>query len=254
MEKQLIVIILAGGQGHRMCTHKRTHAVLQEVGELPMVVRVINEAAKLIPRKLIVVVNENELAVREAVRDYAIINEDEIEFINQGPSLGTGYAIEACRSKLKKYNNAQTLILFGNIPLVTHKIMNDIVKREGSIKVPYIRTEDPKDRHRIKIYNGKFRRIIVREECSVKELSIDTVCIGIFCIDNMLLCSNIRFVQPMCSGKYYIEDVVNIINKRDNIEVETLKIQLLHHIKVKSVVNREDLSDINNYVSALTLI
>ena len=185
MDKQLIVVILAGGEGKRMNSHRRSHAVLEEVGEVPMLIRVINEAAKLLPRKLIVVVNQNELKVKEAVRNHSIT--DDIEYINQGPSFGTGYALQACKSKLKKYNNAQTLILYGNISLISHKILNEVVKQDGYVKVPYIKTEEPKDRHKLKIHKGKFNKVILNEECSAKELSIETVCIGIYCIDLSLI-------------------------------------------------------------------
>tara|TARA_Y100000389_G_C17449688_1_gene513909 strand:- start:710 stop:1471 length:762 start_codon:yes stop_codon:yes gene_type:complete len=253
MEKQLIVVIMAGGNGKRMESNKNSHAVIEEVGEVPMVARVVNQAARLIPRKLIVVVNENELKVRAELRKHAI--EDDIEYINQGPSLGTGYAINMCRHKLKKYNNAQTLIVPANMPLVTTKIMSEIVKKSGDIKIPYIKKENAGDMDRIKIVKGKFSKIITREECCAKDLTNENVCIGMYCIDNMLLCSNVQFIQSYCnSNEEHIEEVINIIKKREQVDINTLKIQLIQHIKVKRIRTPEDLKDINNYVDALSLI
>ena len=79
MEKQLIVEIMAGGNGKRMESHKNSHAVIEEVGEVPMVARVVNQVARLLPRKLIVVVNENELKVRAELQKHSI--EDDIEYM-----------------------------------------------------------------------------------------------------------------------------------------------------------------------------
>lgn len=253
MEKQLIVVILAGGNGKRMESHKNTHAVLEEVGEVPMLARIVNEAARLLPRKMIIVVNENELKVRAEMRKHSI--QYEIEYINQGPALGTGYALNCCKNRIKRYNNAQTLIIPGNMPLVTHKIMAEIVKKEGDVKIPYIKTDEAGDRDRLKIVKNKFSKVITRQECCAKDLSIDTCCIGIYCIDNMLLCSNVQFIQSYCnSNEEPIEEVLNIIKKREDIEINILKIQLIHHIKIKSIRTNEELKDINNYVAALSLI
>jgi bifunctional N-acetylglucosamine-1-phosphate-uridyltransferase/glucosamine-1-phosphate-acetyltransferase GlmU-like protein len=253
MEKQLIVIIMAGGNGTRMESHTNTHAILEDVGNVPMVVRIINEAARLLPRKLIVVVNENELKVRESVRKYAAT--DDIEFINQGPSLGTGHAINMCRPKIKRYNNAQTLIIPGNMPLVTNQIMSDIVAPPGDIKLPYIKTEIRGNNDRVKIVKQKFSKIITRSECCAKDLSIETVCTGMLCIDNTMLFSNVQFIQECYnSNEEHLGEVVNIIKKRENADINLIKIPPIQHIKLKCINTRDELSDINNYVDALSLI
>jgi bifunctional N-acetylglucosamine-1-phosphate-uridyltransferase/glucosamine-1-phosphate-acetyltransferase GlmU-like protein len=141
------------------------------------------------------------------------------------------------------------------MPLVTTKILTEIVKKSGDIKIPYIKKENPCDFDRIKIVKGKFSKIIMREECCAKDLTNENVCIGIYCIDNMLLCSNVQFIQSYCnSNEEHIEEVINIIKKREHVDINTLKIQLIQHIKVKRIRTPEDLKDINNYVDALTLI
>jgi bifunctional N-acetylglucosamine-1-phosphate-uridyltransferase/glucosamine-1-phosphate-acetyltransferase GlmU-like protein len=253
MEKQLIIIIMAGGSGTRMDSHKDSHAVIEEVGDVPIVVRIINEAARLLPRKLFVVVNENELKVRECVRKYAAI--DDVEFINQGPSLGTGHAINMCRSKLRRYNNAQTLIIPGNMALITTQIMTDIVSQPGDIKIPYIITGTPLDQDRIKIVKNKFSKVITRGECCAKDLVLDSVCTGIICSDNMMLVSNIQFIQECYNSiEDHVVEVVNIIKKRETADIVLIKIPIIEHIKVKCIRTQEELIDINNYVDALSLI
>ena len=253
MEKQLIIIILAGGNGTRMNSSLHSHALLEYVGGIPMVVRVINESAKLLPRKLFVIVNQNELKIREAVRNFGIT--ENVEFINQGPSLGTGYAIQTCRDRLKKYNNAETLIVPGNMSLITQKIMEQVVKDKGDIKVPYIEKDDAGDETRLKIVKDKFNKIIVREECCAKDLCIKNACIGMYCIDNVLLCSNINFITTLfTTNQQHIEEVINIIKKREHVFINLIKLPLLNHIQVKSIKTKSDLNEINNYVSALSLI
>lgn len=253
MEKQLIIVVMAGGNGTRMESGFHSHALLEEVGGIPMVVKVINEAAKLLPRKLFIVVNQNELKIREAVRTYGIT--EDVEYINQGPSLGTGYAIQTCKNKLKRYNNADTLIVSGNMTLISQKIMEQVVKEHGDIKIPYIEKEDGGDSERLKIVKGKFNKIIVREECCAKDLSIKNVCIGMYCIDNVLLCSNIQFITTIfSSNQQHIEEVINIIKKRESSNINMIKLPLLNHIQVKRVRTRKELDEINDYVSALSLI
>ena len=253
MEKQLIIVVMAGGNGTRMESDFHSHALLEKVGEIPMVVKVVNEAAKLLPRKLFIVVNQNELKIRDAVRTYGIT--EDIEYINQGPSNGTGYAIQTCKDKLKRYNNADTLIISGNMALVSQKILEQVVKEDGDIKIPYIEKDDGGDGDRLKIVKDKFNKIIIREECCAKDLTIKNICIGMYCIDNMLLCSNIQFVTTIfSSNEQHLEEVINIIKKREYSNINIIKLPLLNHIQVKRVRTRKELKEINDYVSALSLI
>lgn len=252
-DKQLIIVILAGGHGTRMESHKTTHALLEEVGGIPILVRVINEASRLNPRKMIVVVGDNDLVVRRACQSYAITSQ--IEFINQGPALGTGYAIQMCRNKLRRFNGSRTLIISGNAPLITHKIMRDIVDHPGDVIIPYITTDDSGDAHKVKVVKGRFSKMILHDECSVKDLTIKSVGVGIMCVETMALCSNVDFIS--CVGKsneYHMEEVVNIIKKREDGGVSVVELPLLHYIKVRRVRTVSELKNIDDYVDALSLI
>ena len=88
-----------------------------------------------------------------------------------------------------------------------------------------------------------------------KDLSIKNVCIGMYCIDNVLLCSNIQFITTIfSSNQQHIEEVINIIKKRESSNINMIKLPLLNHIQVKRVRTRKELDEINDYVSALSLI
>lgn len=254
MEKQLIIVILAGGEGKRMECNKKSHALLEKVGYVPIIARVVNEAAKLFPRKLFIVVNQNELKIAEALREYAITRD--YEFINQGPSNGTGYALQVCRNRLKKYNNANTLIIPGNIPLIKMKLLEQIVQCNSLVNIPYIEKDDPNDDTRLKIVKQCFNKLILRRDCCAKDLNIKTVSIGIYLIDNITLCSNIQFVQTCLfeTEEYFIEDIFPLIKKENKGEIKLIKFPLLNHIYLRQVVDQKSLKEVNDYVSALELI
>ena len=75
------------------------------------------------------------------------------------------------------------------------------------------------------------------------------------CIDNVLLCSNIQFVTTIfSSNQQHIEEVINIIKKRESSNINMIKLPLLNHIQVKRVRTRKELDEMNDYVSALSLI
>ena len=250
LPKQLIVVIMAGGLGKRM--ESDIPKVLHKVANKPMIVRIIQEALKLEPRKICVVVGKYSLMIAEVIREYGLYSD--VELINQGEPMGTGHALMVSCERLKRFNHANVLILSGDVPLITKDIMKKMVKNVDNIKICIGKLRDASGYGRVKIEDKKFVKIIEHKDCNEKELKIKHFNTGIYCIDVLLLCKYIyKLDNNNVQREYYLTDIVELIKIYENIDVEMYKIPESDQIKVMGVNNPKELKEINCYAEAVDL-
>jgi bifunctional UDP-N-acetylglucosamine pyrophosphorylase / glucosamine-1-phosphate N-acetyltransferase len=118
----LNIVILAAGKGTRM--HSNTPKVLHCVGGAAILAHVIACAKALKPQKIIVVYGFGGEIVREAFAHEALI------WVNQAEQKGTGHAVQQAVPHLD--DNANTLILLGDVPLVDVEACKKLVAQANN--------------------------------------------------------------------------------------------------------------------------
>ena len=102
----ICIVIMAGGLGKRM--ESDTPKVLHLITNKPMIVSVIENAKRLNPIKILIVVGQYVNIIKQTLSKFIDIND--VQFISQNVALGTGHAIQCCRDELMKYEDTKTLI------------------------------------------------------------------------------------------------------------------------------------------------
>ena len=116
--KNLNIFILAAGKGTRM--NSTLPKILHSIAGKPMVNHVIDQAKKLNPKKIYLIVNK-ELSNRKD-----LIFPD-VEVVIQKNQNGTADAIKSCLPKIKK-TSGNALILYADLPLIELSSMRKALK------------------------------------------------------------------------------------------------------------------------------
>uniref|UniRef100_A0A6C0BTH1 UDP-N-acetylglucosamine diphosphorylase n=1 Tax=viral metagenome TaxID=1070528 RepID=A0A6C0BTH1_9ZZZZ len=250
IEKQKIIIIMAGGNGTRM--KSSLPKVLHKVDGIPMIVKIIHEALLLSPRKIFIVVGRHRLLIENNIKEHIDITN--IHFVDQLNPLGTGHAIMTCRKYLIKYNYSDVLILSGDVPCITSNTMNKMFRNMHKCKIAVFEKENPHGYGRIITKNSKFVKIVEELDASNEEKKVNIVNCGLYCFDSVTLCKYLPFLKNNNKkGEYYLTDIIEIIKKYEQINIDMYNIPLVKYIEVTGVNTPEELSEINKYVETLKL-
>jgi UDP-N-acetylglucosamine diphosphorylase/glucosamine-1-phosphate N-acetyltransferase len=255
---KLVVIVMAGGLGKRM--NSDIPKVLHKISGIPMIVHILSELKVLNQtveiEKILIVVGKYKREITETIQNSIYL--DKITYILQPEPLGTGNAIQCCRDELLKYPNTNTLILSGDVPMLTSNTMFNTVKTLKSIvRIIVTKLDDPTGYGRIIEKNNKFDKIIEEKDCSKEELDIKKVNCGIYAINTEILCKYLPFItNHNAQREYYLTDIIEIIKNGEKKPIELLEIDKSKQIEILGVNTIEQLKDIEylksfNYVKKL---
>jgi len=249
MDKQLLIVIMAAGEGQRMNLNQPKE--LCEIDGKPILARIINEVSQLNPRKIMVVVSKCESIIKETIKPF--VNMEQLEFINQGHPLGTGHTIITSRHKLKKFNHANVLVIPGDIPFLKLDLLKDIITNTRYAKMVIGKCNDKHDYDYVKLIKNEFKEIIHHFDADQNIISkikyIDT---GIYVFDVVLLCKYILDIDYDNKPKEYIlNDILKIINTNENVPIDIYKLKDFELIQVMGVKTQVDLTEMINYMEAL---
>jgi len=227
-------IILAAGKGKRMVGDDPK--VLIEAHGKPLLGYVLDVVAKLGMRKIYVVVGHGADRVKEyAGRSYweakpsdwhgalgKTGQDDLIEFVLQEEQLGTAHAVAQALPRLAHSKNA-LLILSGDVPLLSFESLNrmidDQMRTDSGLVLATADVEEPGSLGRIKrTPNGDFEAIIEAADASERELKINEINIGAYCLagDRGLLDLLGEIRRDNAQGEYYLTDAVRLFAARGN--------------------------------------
>ena len=247
----LIVIIMAGGLGKRM--NSDIPKVLHQIGNKPMLVRVIETSISTNPKKILIVVGKYKELIKNTIRENVSL--DNIEFIDQKIPMGTGHAIQCCIDNLKNFKNHRVLILSGDVPLVSNETIQNVVKNMDLCKIITTYINDPKGLGRIITDNGKLVKIIEDKDCTDDERKIDLVNTGIYAFKSEILCKYL----PMLNNnnkqeEYYLTDVIELISVNENTDIDMYIIDKNKQYEIIGVNTKEQLDYLNNlYIKLMNL-
>ena len=222
MATKNIVVILAGGLGKRM--HSDIPKVLHLLFEKPMLVHVIEQARLIHPEKIFVVVGKYKDLIVSTLEQYVTLHD--IEFILQEEPLGTGHAVQCCKSRLLDYQGhggtMNVLILSGDVPLIQKTTLVNLLNGHGGSLV-VTEMENPAGYGRIVVRSGEFVKIVEEKDCTEAEKRIQQVNCGIYAFDVGILCKHIDSLTNQNAQKeYYLTDILEIIQKEVAIGMYTI--------------------------------
>jgi len=234
--QDLVITIMAAGEGKRM--NSPCPKVLHLFLERPILVRIIETAMLLSPKKIIVIIGKHDELIKQTLSQY--INTTRIIFVNQPVSQGTGDAIRCC---LPHYQTGEkVLILNGDMPLLTDDIMNLCTKGSIDMRILVAKFENPKGYGRI-IYdnNNEFIGIVEEKDCTPEERKIDIINTGLYFISAEILKTYIPMIENTnAQCEYYLTDIVKIARRYD-ARIDTLLIDPIKNILIRGVNTQDEL-------------
>ncbi len=212
MQRELVTIILAGGQGKRM--HSDLPKVLHPLAGKPLVHHVIEIARRANSSRIILVISHEREMIRKATKEM------NVEYAVQERPLGTGDAVKACKMLLHGFDG-YVIILSGDVPLLkvetierskaAHRANN------SAVTVFSFKPADPTGYGRIiRDENGNVTRIVEEKDASIEEKTVNEVNGGIYIFDSRQLYSALEEVNnDNASGEYYLTDTLEILRNRN---------------------------------------
>jgi len=195
------VVILAAGQGSRMKSN--TPKVLHKISGKEMLFHAI-DAGKELSDDVTVILYHQASRVKEAIeKEY-----NNIKFHIQDVKnfAGTGGAL---RGVITKYN--RTLILNGDMPLITQNSLTALTKKDADINMSIIELKNPMGYGRVVIENGAVCEIVEEKDCSISQKKIKSVNAGVYMIKSELLNRYIPKIDNNNAQKeYYLTDIIKM--------------------------------------------
>ena len=201
-------IILAAGAGSRMKSNQAK--VLQRIGGMSMLQRVLQTTTKLNSKSTVVLGHDKEGVLRH-LQDI----EGNISTVIQEDQLGTA---DAVKSALHNTTSDETiLVLYGDVPLVSEKSLQELIdKSENGFSILTTHLDDPFGYGRVITDTNNFATAIVEEkDASDDEKLINEIFTGILCINQKLLAAGLQEITNNNAAKeFYLTDLVKIISAK----------------------------------------
>lgn len=208
--EQLKAVILAAGKGTRMKSDlpKVVHTIERKC----LVDYVVDAAIEAGAGDICLVLGYKYEVVRESMAH------KDVRFVLQEQQLGTGHAVKCAKDFLG--DEGQTLILFGDTPLITAdtlKRLRDYHEKHGNtVTVLSAMIEDPTGYGRIiRDAEGNFVKSVEHKDASEAELQSHEINSGMYIFDTRELKEALEKLTPNnAQGEYYLPDTLTIIKDK----------------------------------------
>lgn len=214
---ELDVVILAAGKGTRM--KSVLPKVMQPLAGRPLLRHVVDTAHTLKAARTLIVHGHGGELVQQAFAG------DDLLWAEQAEQKGTGHAVQMALPQLPF--TGRTLILYGDVPLMTAATLGRLIEKVGSEKAMGLITlemADPSGYGRIvRNATGAVTRIVEQKDASEDEKRIREVNTGIFCVPNALLHKWLpRLENSNAQGEYYLTDIIAMA-AAESVTIETVQ-------------------------------
>ena len=229
------IVILAAGKGTRM--QSALPKVLHPLAGRPLLDHVIASADTVADSKKIIVTGHGAEQVEQT-----FVASDAV-FVQQTEQLGTAHAVQRALPHLR--SQANVLILYGDVPLITpetiSKILNAVDK--DHIALLTIHLDNPTGYGRI-VRNaaGEIESIVEQKDASDEQLKITEINTGVMALGAEQLNAWLPQIDNNnAQGEYYLTDLIAIAR------TQGYKINSIHPgsaTEIEGVNNRQQLSDL----------
>ena len=195
------VVILAAGQGTRM--KSTTPKVLHEISGKSMLFHAIDAAQEISDDITVVLYHQAGRIQSEIEKQYTGVH-FHMQDAEQFP--GTGGAMKGVKTI-----HERTLILNGDMPLITKDSLLALTSGDADINMSVIRLEDPTGYGRVIIENENVLEIVEQKDCNPSQLLTQTVNAGIYAVNTSLLEQYIPALDNNnAQEEYYLTDIVKM--------------------------------------------
>jgi bifunctional UDP-N-acetylglucosamine pyrophosphorylase/glucosamine-1-phosphate N-acetyltransferase len=200
MPAPLHVVILAAGEGKRM--KSSLPKVLQRIAARPMLAHVVDAARALQPAGIHVVHGHGGEQVRAAFADHA-----DLQWAQQARQLGTGHAVQQALPAVP--DDAQVLVLYGDVPLITAATLRRLLAAPGALAVLAAEPADPTGYGRIvRDAEGHVAKIVEHKDADDEQRRIGLVNTGVIAAQAAALKRWLAALRnDNTQGEYYLTDV-----------------------------------------------
>lgn len=206
------VVIMAAGKGTRM--KSALAKVMHEVFFAPMLHHVLAALEPLeLLRETMVVTGHQAERVEASLAHYPVSCTRQVE------QLGTAHAVLAARDFYAGFDGT-VLILCGDTPLIRSETISGMLDAHRSsaatLTVMTTRMPDPTNYGRIITDSeNEILRIVEEKDATAKELAINEINAGVYCIDSHFLCEGLGAVDDRNRQReYYLTDLVAITRSK----------------------------------------
>jgi len=195
------VVILAAGQGTRM--KSATPKVLHEISGKPMLFHAI-DAARAISDDIVVVLHHQAERIQADIEalyeNIRFHTQDALQF------PGTGGAMKGVTTR-----HSRTLILNGDMPLITKASLEALTAGDADINMSVIELDNPSGYGRVIIEEDEVKEIVEQKDCTPEQLETRSVNAGIYAVETALL---ERYIPQLgndnAQKEYYLTDIVKM--------------------------------------------
>jgi bifunctional UDP-N-acetylglucosamine pyrophosphorylase/glucosamine-1-phosphate N-acetyltransferase len=215
-------VIMAAGKGTRM--KSKLPKVLHRLGGRALLAHVIESAAGLQPRRLIVVTGHGAEHVDAAARGFAQgAGLATCDTVLQLPQRGTGHAVQQALPLLP--DDGVCLVLNGDVPLIESATLRALIQACAGDRLALLTVDmpDPTGYGRIVREGDTVRAIIEHKDATEAQRRIGEIYTGFMAAPNRLLRDwLLRLKNDNAQGEYYLTDVVKFA-VHDGVAVTALR-------------------------------
>ena len=209
MNTPLDIVIMAAGKGTRM--KSAIPKVLQQLAHQPLVQHVLDTAAQLQARQVVVVTGHGAEQVEAALARPDATGPRRL-FVRQMPQLGTAHAVQQAVPVLG--DDGIVVVLSGDVPLTEAATIEALVQACAGERLALLtlRMQDPFGYGRIlRDAQGHVTRIVEQKDGTPEELATQEIYSGIMAAPARLLKDWLtRIDNHNAQQEYYLTDVVRL--------------------------------------------
>jgi bifunctional UDP-N-acetylglucosamine pyrophosphorylase/glucosamine-1-phosphate N-acetyltransferase len=206
----LDIVIMAAGKGTRM--RSKLPKVLHRLAGRSLLQHVLQTAAALGARRIVVITGHGAEAVEASIADPAVV------FVRQEPQLGTGHAVQQAVPSLG--DDGTTLILNGDVPLIEAATVKALVAASEGSRLALLTAvlDDPSGYGRIvrgdpagrdALEGGRIHRIVEDKDATATDRGIREIYTGVMAAPTRDLKRWLAALRnDNAQREYYLTDVV----------------------------------------------
>ena len=167
------------------------------------------DAAKQISDDITVILHHQAARIQQEIETHYTNIQFHMQDAKQFP--GTGGAMKGVKTK-----HERTLILNGDMPLITKDSLLALTSGNADINMSVISLDDPHGYGRVIIENDKVLEIVEQKDCTPQQLLTQTVNAGIYAVNTSLLEKYIPLLSnDNAQAEYYLTDIIKMAVEED---------------------------------------
>ena len=205
----LSIIILAAGKGTRMKSD--LPKVMHKIAGREILNMVIDEAKIFHPKNITIVVSDEMKNFEEKILSTHLGTK--INFVLQKERHGTAHAVRIALEKIKNLGK-RVLVLYGDTPLIEHKILQKMVEKLEDFSLCVLGFDDEEENAYGRLvvdFKGHIEKIVEFKDATEEEKKIALCNSGVMAIDGTKISSMISQIKNNnATGEFYLTDIVAV--------------------------------------------